>query len=164
MTKGQSDFVILSSLGIRASSIYRHPLRIGRTHFRANDECNADCNQEKREELPARHSGDQRGIRFAEIFHHDSEDCVTDEKEAGQHAIWLAHARSHKPQNAKQDNPLEERFVELRRVPRCQDRPKSFSDGRFVMNGGRSESTRLNSSHSSISYAVFCLKKKKKKK
>src|SRR5438309_8304456 len=27
----------------------------------------------------------------------------------------------------------------------------------------RSESTRLNSSHSSISYAVFCLKKKKKK-
>src|SRR5438128_9029363 len=28
----------------------------------------------------------------------------------------------------------------------------------------RSESTRLNSSHGSISYAVFCLKKKKKKK
>src|SRR5689334_23891237 len=32
--------------------------------------------------------------------------------------------------------------------PRCRDR----------------KSTRLNSSHSSISYAVFCLKKKKKKK
>src|SRR5689334_1027493 len=29
---------------------------------------------------------------------------------------------------------------------------------------GRSEGTRLNSSHSSISYAVFCLKKKKKQK
>src|SRR5688572_32007183 len=28
--------------------------------------------------------------------------------------------------------------------------------------GARSESTRLNSSHSQISYAVFCLKKKKK--
>src|SRR2546427_5133299 len=28
---------------------------------------------------------------------------------------------------------------------------------------GRSEGTRLNSSHSQISYAVFCLKKKKKK-
>src|SRR5689334_24551856 len=28
--------------------------------------------------------------------------------------------------------------------------------------GNRSEGTRLNSSHSSISYAVFCLKKKKK--
>src|SRR3712207_8514716 len=29
---------------------------------------------------------------------------------------------------------------------------------------GRSESTRLNSSHANISYAVFCLKKKKKAK
>src|SRR5207249_11523306 len=29
--------------------------------------------------------------------------------------------------------------------------------------GARSEETRLNSSHVSISYAVFCLKKKKKK-
>src|SRR5207244_9897520 len=41
---------------------------------------------------------------------------------------------------------------------------------RFVMNrmrqrrrGARSESTRLNSSHQIISYAVFCLKKKKQK-
>src|SRR5690242_21026816 len=31
-------------------------------------------------------------------------------------------------------------------------------------NSKRSEGTRLNSSHMSISYAVFCLKKKKKKK
>src|SRR5438309_5586412 len=31
-----------------------------------------------------------------------------------------------------------------------------------VRQGGRSEETRLNSSHSSNSYAVFCLKKKKK--
>src|SRR5438270_1600454 len=30
--------------------------------------------------------------------------------------------------------------------------------------GGDRKSTRLNSSHSQISYAVFCLKKKKKKK
>src|SRR5690242_21307318 len=30
-------------------------------------------------------------------------------------------------------------------------------------NGGDRKSTRLNSSHMSISYAVFCLKKKKKK-
>src|SRR5688572_31979000 len=32
-----------------------------------------------------------------------------------------------------------------------------------VIDGTRSKSTRLNSSHSQISYAVFCLKKKKKK-
>src|SRR5690242_21619671 len=34
----------------------------------------------------------------------------------------------------------------------------------LLSDANRSESTRLNSSHMSISYAVFCLKKKKKKK
>src|SRR5690348_17994342 len=34
---------------------------------------------------------------------------------------------------------------------------------RDIPGPSRSESTRLNSSHPSISYAVFCLKKKKKK-
>src|SRR5690348_17701526 len=34
---------------------------------------------------------------------------------------------------------------------------------RLVDRGGDRKSTRLNSSHPSISYAVFCLKKKKKK-
>src|SRR5690242_21480831 len=33
-----------------------------------------------------------------------------------------------------------------------------------IISGGDRKSTRLNSSHMSISYAVFCLKKKKKKK
>src|SRR2546427_9276185 len=35
--------------------------------------------------------------------------------------------------------------------------------GRHGTSGGDRKSTRLNSSHSQISYAVFCLKKKKKK-
>src|SRR2546430_5552048 len=35
---------------------------------------------------------------------------------------------------------------------------------RLVVEGEDRKSTRLNSSHSQISYAVFCLKKKKKKK
>src|SRR5690242_21279949 len=35
---------------------------------------------------------------------------------------------------------------------------------RYDAAGGDRKSTRLNSSHMSISYAVFCLKKKKKKK
>src|SRR5438270_6178425 len=35
---------------------------------------------------------------------------------------------------------------------------------RFINPGSDRKSTRLNSSHSQISYAVFCLKKKKKKK
>src|SRR2546430_4764296 len=37
-----------------------------------------------------------------------------------------------------------------------------FSHSRFAVTPDR-KSTRLNSSHSQISYAVFCLKKKKKK-
>src|SRR2546430_4701795 len=40
-------------------------------------------------------------------------------------------------------------------------RPSSFCS---TLDGRDRKSTRLNSSHSQISYAVFCLKKKKKKK
>src|SRR5688572_31693361 len=43
-------------------------------------------------------------------------------------------------------------------------RPAESRGGRtFWDKGGDRKSTRLNSSHSQISYAVFCLKKKKKK-
>src|SRR5688572_32044283 len=49
--------------------------------------------------------------------------------------------------------------------------PPSFGPRSWPPGGGRDQqvsrdrkSTRLNSSHSQISYAVFCLKKKKKKK
>src|SRR3712207_8070385 len=45
-----------------------------------------------------------------------------------------------------------------RRVPRGRRPPVAVPSGRDV--NGRSESTRLNSSHANISYAVFCLKKK----
>src|SRR5688572_32306707 len=47
------------------------------------------------------------------------------------------------------------RRVAAARKPSCAECPSSASDRK---------STRLNSSHSQISYAVFCLKKKKKKK
>src|SRR5215204_7482649 len=43
-------------------------------------------------------------------------------------------------------------------------RARSEHQGEEEARLGRSESTRLNSSHTVISYAVFCLKKKKKKK
>src|SRR2546430_14287169 len=39
---------------------------------------------------------------------------------------------------------------------------ENVGDSHDVMEGGDRKSTRLNSSHSQISYAVFCLKKKKK--
>src|SRR2546427_5016475 len=37
-----------------------------------------------------------------------------------------------------------------------------FGSGKTILRSGDRKSTRLNSSHSQISYAVFCLKKKKK--
>src|SRR5689334_24711415 len=43
-----------------------------------------------------------------------------------------------------------------------QHRPRAEDAGRDLRPGRDRKSTRLNSSHSSISYAVFCLKKKKK--
>src|SRR5438309_6066164 len=47
----------------------------------------------------------------------------------------------------------------LRRCERHEIAPLFFTNGK----SGDRKSTRLNSSHSSISYAVFCLKKKKEK-
>src|SRR5436189_2992366 len=44
------------------------------------------------------------------------------------------------------------------------DAMRAELDGRGLDLGGDRKSTRLNSSHRCISYAVFCLKKKKKKK
>src|SRR5689334_23857576 len=43
------------------------------------------------------------------------------------------------------------------------EQDQSLSAGAALRRLGDRKSTRLNSSHSSISYAVFCLKKKKKK-
>src|SRR2546427_6836824 len=44
------------------------------------------------------------------------------------------------------------------------ERGKIAIDGNPVFASGDRKSTRLNSSHSQISYAVFCLKKKKKQR
>src|SRR5438034_5109975 len=50
---------------------------------------------------------------------------------------------------------------------RCAMKPESSSDGMEPLSTSKiardRKSTRLNSSHTVISYAVFCLKKKKKK-
>src|SRR5258707_11824098 len=48
-------------------------------------------------------------------------------------------------------------------VARCTGRqqPLSRGTGEKLSRGGDRKSTRLNSSHANISYAVFCLKKKK---
>src|SRR2546429_6539006 len=59
---------------------------------------------------------------------------------------------------------LDRRFRPSRgHVPRgCRERDRVERQGRRLLRDRKS--TRLNSSHGYISYAVFCLKKKKKKK
>src|SRR2546427_5996921 len=49
----------------------------------------------------------------------------------------------------------------IRRPPRAGVVAEPGSRLRWLILGGDRKSTRLNSSHSQISYAVFCLKKKK---
>src|SRR5256886_5695176 len=62
-------------------------------------------------------------------------------------------ARRHRPHGGEARHPVRGRPVlHLRRTGR-----------RLRARRGDRKSTRLNSSHSQISYAVFCLKKKKKK-
>src|SRR5207249_11634521 len=51
-----------------------------------------------------------------------------------------------------------------RRLPQRADRPPGHELRRHEHQPGDRKSTRLNSSHVSISYAVFCLKKKKTSK
>src|SRR5437762_4471989 len=53
-----------------------------------------------------------------------------------------------------------------RRAPKCSPvrrLPSSSTNSAFDISARDRKSTRLNSSHRCISYAVFCLKKKKKK-
>src|SRR5689334_24309164 len=69
--------------------------------------------------------------------------------------------RSENAELRKKFAKIEARNAELKaRIAKLEDKQLQ---NEIVKNLDR-KSTRLNSSHSSISYAVFCLKKKKKKK
>src|SRR2546421_5690202 len=67
----------------------------------------------------------------------------------------------------KKAAPIIERMEKIRDITRLADDPANLEgpddgDGGNGYGGGDRKSTRLNSSHDQISYAVFCLKKKKK--
>src|SRR2546430_12947190 len=68
---------------------------------------------------------------------------------------WGGAQTSRRAATVQEDGlPVSNASLNVRRRPRCpRADPPSFQDRK---------STRLNSSHSQISYAVFCLKKKKK--
>src|SRR3712207_7551986 len=67
------------------------------------------------------------------------------------------------------DNPkVDELLEDARRTPSEKQRLKDYAEVQKIVEKELPildrKSTRLNSSHANISYAVFCLKKKKKKK
>src|SRR2546427_6058299 len=59
-------------------------------------------------------------------------------------------------------NAIEERQQKIAEGLAAADRSEAFSNLLLALYDRDRKSTRLNSSHSQISYAVFCLKKKKK--
>src|SRR5688572_31157888 len=75
--------------------------------------------------------------------------------------LAIAHARALRQRQIRHRLAIECVLAFGRRIEEPQNRQQ-----RGLAAAGRSgdrKSTRLNSSHSQISYAVFCLKKKKKK-
>src|SRR2546426_4961545 len=64
-------------------------------------------------------------------------------------SLWQVLARDHTHQA-------------LHHIERCANHLHVLADGVHIGHGRDRKSTRLNSSHLVISYAVFCLKKKKK--
>src|SRR5438132_4379137 len=77
-------------------------------------------------------------------------------------ALPICRVRARAVARALQRSHAESRFRATGRGSRATHRAQSGPRGRDELDRDR-KSTRLNSSHTVISYAVFCLKKKKKK-
>src|SRR3712207_8937409 len=72
----------------------------------------------------------------------------------------LFRSRRHDPLRARRTGQIADRYARARvTYIGGEDEPRPL-----VEDDGDRKSTRLNSSHANISYAVFCLKKKKKLK
>src|SRR5262249_31992279 len=108
--------------GLRPQSlVFRHSGWKTRVPLGRRDKRGTDDNEEKGKELATLERADHFGIGLTEIFHHDSKNCVTNEKQSGQNAIGLARSRPHKPQDREQHDTLEESFIELRWMARRQN-------------------------------------------
>src|SRR3989454_5606934 len=82
---------------------------------------------------------------------------------AARHPAWWGQASDEESLNAHEGELLTEQLEELvgRPVPVRYEKVFSSGEGDLVRRLPDRKSTRLNSSHLVISYAVFCLKKKK---
>ena len=76
-----------------------------------NNESDADDDSEEGEELAACKYSDQRRVRFAKIFHNDSEDRINDQEQSGDEAVRRAEPGPDKPKNRKENYSFERGFV-----------------------------------------------------
>src|SRR5438876_8172716 len=79
-------------------------------------------------------------------------------------ANWACQPRPIRPRlpSSCADQGRVSSFRRINLLPRLRWRSSSTNLNRLIWSSLDRKSTRLNSSHPSISYAVFCLKKKKK--
>src|SRR4029450_5188377 len=87
-----------------------------------------DRNQKERKELAPCEMADQLCIGLTEVFDRDPKNRVEDKEQSSQHSVGLTCPRAHQPQNREQNDSFEKRFVELRWMPRRQDRAQSTRD------------------------------------
>src|SRR5689334_24134144 len=93
---------------------------------------------------------------FVFFFFFQAEDGIRDGTVTGVQTCALPICAG----NPARGKPRRDREMAERTISKTDARESTRFVGRIVRDR---KSTRLNSSHSSISYAVFCLKKKKKK-
>src|SRR2546430_4461213 len=110
-------------------------------------------------------------LRLVVCFFFQAEDGIRDLTVTGVQTCALpisggiAEDRGHLPHRRQRDlaGPGEGAPDRESRGDRGEADLRALGDRGRADGGGDRKSTRLNSSHSQISYAVFCLKKKKKK-
>src|SRR5688572_1430844 len=116
----------------------------------------------RRDEVPLTESLKDRVARFLPYWH----SAIAPDIKAGRHVLIAAHGNSLRALVKYLDNMSEQEITKLNiptGVPLVYLLNEDLKPLQKFYLGEDRKSTRLNSSHSQISYAVFCLKKKKKK-
>src|SRR6266496_1746126 len=104
---------------------------------------------------PLEGGGEQRGVRV---------DARRDARDALGSVVHGVHARGHRQQHLRRADVAGRLLAADVLLARLQRHAQRQAARRVPGDADDRKSTRLNSSHVEISYAVFCLKKKKKSK
>src|SRR4029077_14519636 len=90
-----------------------HLFRKRRPQLRGHEIGEPNPDQKEGKELTAGESADESRIRFAEIFHDDSKNCIADQEQASENPVRWPQPRAHKPKDGEQNNSFEKSFVKL---------------------------------------------------